>query len=137
MSRTTDEELGRPDDLPKHAVPFWPDLQRWPTVADVAEFKRRTRRHPDVRMAVLNGLRSWAEIDVAPIWAWAGAFLALIVAGMSGTIALNVWWAQMIAWVITISAAFIFLVKMMALSTTADTRRRRAHIWLRALEDAL
>lgn len=134
MSPIEREVLGHPDELPDYAVPFWPDLSRWPTPRDVTTFKRSTRGNPDARLAVLSRLRSWSEINLGPIWAWTSAFLAVMIAGIGGTIAVQAAIAQLIIWAVIVVLAAFFLVKVLALSTTADSRRRRAHIWLRALE---
>jgi hypothetical protein len=134
MSRSAREDLGHPDELPEYAVPLWPDLSRLPTTHDVTMFRRSTRRNPDARLAVLSGLRSWSEINLGPIWAWTSAFLAVMIAGIGGTIAVQAPIAQLIIWAVIVLLAAFFLVKVLALSTTADSRRRRAHIWLRALE---
>lgn len=135
MSRGGNETLGYPDELPQFAVAFWPDLSRWPTPEDVAHCKRATQRRAEARLAVLNGLRSWSEIDIGPIWAWTSAFLTVMIAGIGGTIAIQQRWAQLATWVVIVIVAALFIVKVLALSTLADSRRRRSHIWLRALED--
>jgi len=61
-------------------------------------------------------------------------FITVAVAGIGGTIAAEVQWIQIVIGVATVAFAFVFLVKLASLSTTADQRRRRAHLWLRALE---
>ncbi|WP_285115051.1 hypothetical protein [Leifsonia sp. fls2-241-R2A-40a] len=134
MSRSTREDLGHPDELPEYAIPLWPDLSRWPTAHDVTTFRRGTHRNPDARLAVLNGLRSWSEINLGPIWAWTSAFLAVMIAGIGGMIAIQAPTAQLVVWAVIVLLAAFFLMKVLALSTTADSRRRRAHVWLRALE---
>lgn len=137
MNRDKSDVLGHPDDLPAEALSFWPNLNRWPTPDDVILFKRSTRRNAGARLAVLNGLRSWSEIDFASIWSWTGALLTVSVAGIGGTIAAEVQWVQLIIGAATVAAALVFLVKLGSLSAHADQQRRRAHIWLRALESEL
>lgn len=61
-------------------------------------------------------------------------FITVAVAGIGGTIAAEVRWIQIVIGVATVAFAFVFLVKLASMSTTADQRRRRAHMWLRALE---
>jgi hypothetical protein len=100
----------------------------------VSEFKRSTRRNPEARLAVLNGLRSWSSIDLTSVWSWTGAFVTLAIAGIGATIAVEVQWVQFLIGTSVVVGAFIFIMKLASLSTTADQRRRRAHIWLRALE---
>lgn len=134
MSRKIGKPLGYPDDLPAAARGVWPDLNRWPTPDDVLSFTRETRRRPHQRLAVLNGLRSWSEIDVAPVWGWASGIVTISIAGLGVTVAVSIWWVQLLTLVITAGAALTLLTVTMALSSTADLRRRRAHIWLRALE---
>jgi hypothetical protein len=137
MSRNADQRLGYPEDLPEDALAMWPDLNRWPTPDDVASFKRATRKTPHQRLAVLNGLRSWAEIDIAPAWAWASGILTVSIAGLGVAVTVNVRWAQILSLVITGAAALVLLTVTMSLSTTADRRRRSAHVWLRAFESGL
>jgi hypothetical protein len=137
MSRKPLRPLGYPDDLPHAARPLWPDLNRWPTPDDVSSFKRQTRRKQRERLAVLSGLRSWSEIDVSPIWAWASAIVTLSIAGLGVTVTVSIWWIQLLTLVTTVAAALVLLNVTMSLSTTADLRRRRAHVWLRAFESEL
>jgi hypothetical protein len=134
MTRDHAEALGHPEGLPAEARPYWPDLGRWPTPSDVRYFRHATRRNPAARLAVLNGLRSWSEIDLAPVWSWTGAFLTVAIAGIGATIVTQVQWVQLIIGATVVGAAYVFLVKLASLNSTADQRRRRAHIWLRALE---
>lgn len=129
--------MGHPDDLPVDARDVWPDLNRWPTPDDVFSFRRATRRRPDQRLAVLNGLRSWSEIDVAPIWAWASGIVTVSIAGLGITVTVNIWWVQLLTLVITVVASLALLTVTLTLSSTGDLRRRRAHMWLCALESGL
>ena len=137
MTRNLDQSLGYPEDLPADARDLWPDLARWPTPEDVVCFMRSTRKTPHRRLAVLNGLRSWAEIDIAPVWAWASAIVTISIAGLGVAVTTSVWWVQILSLVVTVVAALVLLTVTMSLSTTADRRRRSAHLWLRAFESGL
>lgn len=130
-------KVGQPDDLPESARAFWPDLARWPTHRDVRDFRRATRGNPDARLAVLNGLRSWSEIDLSPVWAWAGAFLTLAVASIGGVITVQFPLVQVAISLVTLVVGAVLLTAMVSFSSTADFRRRRSHIWLRAIESEL
>jgi len=134
MTRDKTEALGYPDDLPAAARQYWPDVSRWPTPSDVRYFRRSTRRNPEARLAVLNGLRSWSQIDLASVWSWTGIFITVVIAGIGGTIVAEAPWVQVVIGAGLLTVAYVFLVKLASLSSTADQRRRRAHIWLRALE---
>ena len=85
-------------------------------------------------MAVLNGLRSWSQIDLASVWSWTGIFITVVIAGIGVTIVAEAPWVQLVIGIVLLTAAYVLLVKLASLSSTADQRRRRAHIWLRALE---
>jgi hypothetical protein len=134
MTRDAAEILGHPEDLPAAMLPYWPDLNRWPTLSDVRRFRRLNRQNPAAKLAVLNGLRSWSEIDITPIWSWAGALIAVLLAGIGGSIVAQIQWVQLLVGAVTIALAIVFLVKLASLSSTADKRRRGACVWLHALE---
>lgn len=137
MSREKVPTIGHPDDLPQFAHRYWPDLTRWPTVKDVEAFRRATRGNPDARLAVLNGLWSWSEIDLAPVWAWASTFVALAAASLGGVIAVQITWVQVLISLVALVVGSILLTAMISFSSTADLRRRRSHVWLRAFEAGL
>ena len=134
MTRDAAETLGHPEELAPEMLPYWPDLNRWPTLSDVRRFRQLNRQNPAAKLAVLNGLRSWSEIDITPIWSWAGGFIAVLLAGIGGSIVTQIPWVQLLIGAVTIAGAIVLLVKLASLSSLADTRRRRAYVWLHALE---
>jgi len=150
MTRRDSTPPGHPADLPVEALPYWPNLEKWRTPVDVHEFLRSTRRVPHIRLAVINGLRFWAVIDVSPIWAWASGIVTLSVTGLGVTVAVNVgWiqlgvtvavnvgWIQLIALILAFGLDLLFLSMMVNMSLSADVRRRRADLWLLAFEERM
>jgi hypothetical protein len=125
----------RPEDLPPRAIPYWPDLERWPTPDDVTVFVCRTDAHPDVRLAVLSGLRSFSNSDINPLWSWVGSFIGLFAIAFS-VAAPNVWLQIGIPTVVLMVGA-ILLGRLASISADMDVRRRRSLIWLAAYEDGL
>ena len=137
MTRRDSTPPGHPADLPVEALPYWPNLEKWRTPVDVHEFLRSTRRVPHIRLAVINGLRFWAVIDVSPIWAWASGIVTLSVTGLGVTVAVNVGWIQLIALILAFGLDLLFLSMMVNMSLSADVRRRRADLWLLAFEERM
>jgi hypothetical protein len=136
MARDKEPTLGRPDDLPEWASEHWPDLNSWPTIQDVESFVRGTRRRPDVRLAVLTGLRSWEAVDLNPVWGWVGGMIGLI--GLSGVFyASQTFWVRAVTGVLVLALGIIFLTVVISLNAKGDLRRRRSRMWLRAFEDAI
>jgi len=137
MTRRDSTPPGHPADLPVEALPYWPNLEKWRTPVDVHEFLRSTRRVPHIRLAVINGLRFWAVIDVSPIWAWASGIVTLSVTVLGVTVAVNVGWIQLIALILAFGLDLLFLSMMVNMSLSADVRRRRADLWLLAFEERM
>lgn len=136
MTRDKEPKLGHPVDLPDWAVDQWPNLNNWPTTRDVDSFVRGTRRHQDVRLAVLTGLRSWEAVDLNPVWGWVASMLALV--GISVAISVSpIPWLRVATGVIVVVLGVIFLAVLINTHVTVDLRRRRARLWLRAFEDAI
>jgi hypothetical protein len=65
----------------------------------------RDTQKPNERLAILNGLRSWSEIDIAPVWAWASGFVTVSIAGLGLTVTVNILWLQLLTLVITLVVA--------------------------------
>jgi hypothetical protein len=134
--RDKEPDLGHPDELPDWATQHWPDLNRWPTVPDVDSFVRGTRRRPDVRLAVLTGLRSWEAVDLSPAWGWVGSLFAL--ASVSGIFYVSQdIWIRVVTGVLIFALGAIFLTVLINMHAKADRRRRQSRAWLRAFEDVL
>ena len=136
MTQDKEPKLGRPDDLPNWAIDHWPNLNHWPTVRDVDSFVRGTRRQPDVRLAVLTGLRSWEAVDLNPMWGWVGSLIALVGIFVALSTA-QIPWVQIATGVILVVLGVIFLTVLINMHANADLRRRRTRLWLRAFEDAI
>jgi len=125
----------QPENLPLYAHGHWPDLAKMPTAADVKLFKRATRRDPDARVAVLSGLRSFAEAELNSLWAFIGVWISLLAVIVSG--ALTTPWIQLLIGVGLSIFAFLILARLGSASAELHLRRRRSIVWLRALEDGL
>src|SRR5664279_4629171 len=50
-----------PSEFPADAIAHWPGMNDWPTSAQIEHFVESTKALPDARLAVLSGLRRWAE----------------------------------------------------------------------------
>jgi hypothetical protein len=125
----------RPDDLPLEAVPYWPDLERWPTPEDVTSFVRGTHAHPQIRLAVLSGLRSFSNADMNPLWSWAGSFIGLLAIAYS--LAVPTVWIQFAIPTVVLVIGVLLLGRLAGISAHMDVRRRRSITWLAAYEDGL
>jgi hypothetical protein len=136
MSQDKEPKLAHPDDLPDWALDRWPNLNNWPTVRDVDCFVRSTRRQPDVRLAVLTGLRSWEAVDLNPMWGWVASLIALV--GIFGALYTSqIPWLRIALGVTLVVMGVIFVTILINVHASADLRRRRARLWLRAFEDAI
>ena len=125
----------RPEDLPPEAIPYWPDLERWPTPEDVTMFVRRTHAEPDIRLAVLTGLRSFSNSDVNPLWSWVGSFIGLFAIAFS--VAVPTVWIQVAIPTVVLVIGVVLLGRLASISAHMDVRPRRSITWLAAYEDRL
>lgn len=123
-----------PDELPRSAIRYWPDLGRWPTASDVDDFLRSTRRRPEPRLAVLTGLRRYVVVELNTLWAVAAVFFALFTA-MIAALPPGVLTAA--AMVFGAAIAILFLARLMSETARVDERRRAAVAWLHAFEDGI
>lgn len=123
-----------PDQFPRSAIRYWPDLGRWPTTSDVDDFLRSTRRRPEPRLAVLTGLRRYAVVELNIIWAVAAIFVALFTAMFA---ALPPGVPTAAAMVLGAAIAILFLARLMSETARVDERRRAAVAWLHAFEDGI
>jgi len=60
--------------------------------------------------------------------------VALSLASLGITLTVGEWWIRLLSLAATVACMFALLSVLMHLTTTADLRRRRAYMWLRALE---
>jgi hypothetical protein len=125
----------RPEDLPLEAIPYWPDLERWPTPNDVTMFMRRTHAHPGIRLAVLSGLRSFSNSDINPLWSWVGSFIGLLAIAFS--MAVPTVWIQIAIPTVVLVIGLLLLGRLASISADMDVRRRRSITWLAAFEDGM
>jgi uncharacterized membrane protein len=124
-----------PDDLPAVAANYWPRKEEWPTAADVRRFIEVTEGKPDARLAVLTGLRRWAEPASSQMLLTVAAIIVSIVA-----VALAVSDFYMLFYVGMVGAGVAYIVVALiaiSLALRMDKRRKMAHGWLRAIEDGL
>jgi len=134
-----------PDGLPEYARSHWPDITRWPAEIDVRTFLTATRRDPDVRLAVLTGLRRTTAIDLSSFWGWLAAYVSVIVALVSATTALVAsdvggWWIRFAIGALVGVLGLVMIVMLVRLATftaQVDERRRGAMVWLRAFEEGI
>lgn len=121
-----------PEDLPAAAVEYWPRKDDWPTAADIQRFLEVTEGGPDERLAVLTGLRRWAEPASSQILLTVAAIIVSIV-----SVALAVSDFGVLFHVGMVGAGVAYIVVAMVaiyLALGMDQRRKMAHVWLRAIE---
>lgn len=127
--------LWRPDELPSSARCYWPNKTDWPTTSEVRTFIRETRKKPEVRLAVLTGLRRYSEPGSSQMLMAIGSVIVSIVAVALTVSGLN---TQLHFIIVYAGSAYILLALFgIALAIQMDERRKMANAWLRALEDAL
>lgn len=73
-----------PSELPAGARPYWPAKSEWPTVEEVESFVRATRKEPQVRLAILTGLRRYSEPGTAQMLVAIGSVIVSITAVVLG-----------------------------------------------------
>lgn len=124
-----------PSELPTAARSYWPAKSEWPTVAEVENFVSVTRKKPDVRLAVLTGLRRYAEPGTAQMLVAIGSVIVSIIAVVLGVAALNP-----VLQLGAAGAALLYLVLVgygISLALEVDERRKAASVWLKALESRI
>lgn len=124
-----------PSELPRSAVVLWPDLTRWPTSESIVPLVRRLRRDHPQRLAILTGLRMWETTDFGSMWAWIGAWISLLAVTLVS--ASGVQWLQISLAAVIALVGFVGLSRLLTHVAAVELRRRRAHVWLLALEDRL
>ncbi|WP_345750980.1 hypothetical protein [Microbacterium rhizophilus] len=100
----------------------------------MSRFLRSTRRRPDLRLAVLTGLRRYAVVELNSFWAVAAIFVALFTA-MLAALPPGVLTAAAI--IVGVTVGVLFLSRLMNETARVDERRRAAIAWLHAFEDAI
>jgi uncharacterized membrane protein YqaE (UPF0057 family) len=124
-----------PEDLPAAAVDCWPRKDDWPTPADVRRFIADTEGRPDARLAVLTGLRRWAEPASSQLLITVAAIIVSIVAVV---LAAGDFSALFRGAIILAGLTYIVVVVFaIYLALAMDQRRKVAHVWLSALEDGI
>ncbi|GHD45989.1 hypothetical protein GCM10008097_15520 [Mycetocola manganoxydans] len=124
-----------PSELPTDAHPYWPARSEWPTVAEVENFVSMTRKKPDVRLAVLTGLRRYGEPGTAQMLVAIGSVIVSIIAVVLGVAALNPLLHLGVA-----GAGLLYVVLVgygIGLALEVDERRKAASVWLKALESRI
>lgn len=124
-----------PEGLPAEAVQYWPRKHDWPTTADVRGFLERTDGRPDVRLAVLTGLRRWAEPASSQMVLTVAAIIISVVA-----VALSVSDFEPLFHIGMVGAGVAYVVVAflaIGLALAMDQRRKMAHVWLTAIEAEL
>jgi hypothetical protein len=124
-----------PDDLPPVAVLHWPRKEAWPSVAAVQDFVDATESDLDARLAVMTGLRRWAEPGSSQMLVSLGTIIIAIVA-----IALGVSDFDPNVFILMLGVGILYIVLALfgfGQAMQIDERRKMAHGWLRAIEDEL
>jgi hypothetical protein len=124
-----------PEELPAVAKNHWPRQTDWPSDADIQSFVRETENVADVRLAVLTGLRRWAEPASSQLMVSLGSFILAVAAIGVGLSSLH----PLFYVGILISAALylVFAFALYGRAVNMDQRRKMAHAWVRAIEDEL
>lgn len=139
MKRARDVNFGsrfvrsRPEQLPAFANEAWPDLHSWPTAGGLLRFRAITRKDPETRLAVLNGLRHYAESSSNMMLGLA-AFLVSLAAVLVVMIPTSSQWY----WSVLGPVASLLVLTMglyVPAAIALETRRKSAVTWLRAIED--
>jgi hypothetical protein len=124
-----------PEDLPDAALCCWPRKDDWPTSTDVHRFIDDTDARPDARLAVLTGLRRWAEPASSQLLLTVAAIIVSIVAGVLAVSDFGVLFrVGIVAAGMTYIVVAVFAIHF---ASVMDQRRKVAHVWLRAFEDGL
>jgi hypothetical protein len=124
-----------PEELPDTAKKYWPRQTDWPSDADIQSFVRETEYVADVRLAVLTGLRRWAEPASSELMVSLGSFILAVAAIGVGLSSLHP-----LFYVGILIASALYLVIAFAVygrAVNMDQRRKMAHAWVRAIEDEL
>jgi hypothetical protein len=124
-----------PEELPDVAKNYWPRQTDWPSDADIQSFVRETEGVGDVRLAVLTGLRRWAEPASSQLMVSLGSFILAVAAIGVGLSSLH----PLFYVGISIAAAIYLVLAFVVYGRAAnmDQRRKMAHAWVRAIEDEL
>lgn len=122
----------RPEDLPESAHYAWPDLAISPTTVAVRSFRKATKRDRETALAVLSGLRRFAESSSQFVLSYAAFFLSLL-AIILATNASSPWFP--LIGIVIGAGAFLCLVLFIPMAAALEERRKAAILWLRALEE--
>lgn len=124
-----------PEGFPEAAVDSWPRKDDWPTSTEILRFIEDTRGRPDARLAVLTGLRRWAEPASSQLLITVAAIIVSIVA-----VILTVSDVGLLLRIGMVGAGLTYIVVAVFaiyLALAMDQRRKMAHAWLRAFEDGI
>jgi len=125
----------KPEDLPLVAVPYWPRLTNWPSDSEIRDFVARTEGIADVRLAVMTGLRRWAEPASSQLLGSLGSLIVAVAAVGVGISSLGT--LLYIGILIGVAVYLILAVIVFQRATNMDDRRKTAHAWIEAIEDEL
>lgn len=110
----------------------WPDLHAWPTRETIERLRSQIKGDPRTRLAVLTGLRLFAESSSNTMLGLAAFFISLIAVALA-LIPLSPSWYLLV--VIPAGAFTTLLVCFYIPAAVAlETRRKAAIMWLRAIE---
>jgi hypothetical protein len=121
-----------PERLTPEASQLWPDLTTVPTNSWIKDFNKRTRRDPEVRLSVLNGLRRFAESSSGIMLGLATFFVALLAVLLALSPDGPYIWILRAA---VGAAAFLTLAFVVNAAANLEERRKSAIVWLKAIED--
>ncbi|MBH0129561.1 hypothetical protein [Salinibacterium sp. NK8237] len=114
-------------------------MNDWPTSAQIENFVESTKVLPDARLAVLSGLRRWAEPASSQLMVSLASVIVSII-GIAIAIAAILTASDRAAFVVVVILGVLYLLLALAgfaVALNMDVRRRMAHVWLRAIEDEL
>lgn len=121
-----------PEDLPAQAEFAWPDLRALPTLNDVQSFRLIGHDRPDIHLAVLNGLRRFAESSSQLMLGLAAFIVSL------SALALAIYGSSTPGFRLAATVTGVLLLLTLGTYVQAavdlEERRKAAIVWLRALE---
>lgn len=124
-----------PAELPAEAHSLWPTKNDWPIDEDIKHFLAETEDSPDIRLAVLSGLRRWAEPASSQMLV---AFVSIFVSIAAVAIASSNINEILYALIVGAGAAYVIMALIgIEVAMQMDERRKMAFVWLRAVEDAV
>jgi hypothetical protein len=128
--------LWMPEDLPTGARNDWPPKSNWPTIAAVNRIVACSVERPDAYLAVLSGLRRWAEPASSQLLVALGSIIVSIVA-IAVAVAASSFNQALYVSVAIVGIAYVLLALWgVVLAVRMDERRKMAFVWLRAIEGA-